>query len=233
MGTAPAGYLAPCVAPDPIPMEPVLAAAGQDQLGALLDSTPRDDQRIFTRASAHQVHRFEHGLVVDTKKRGPLTLPYRDLRIYRDATLNMKYGYTNTHWRFERSDGQVWETPQAKDRGADDSVLAQIYEQALTTTCARQRETALQRLAEGATLAFGPVELDRSQLTFGYAHTTVAWARVTQLEVKDGKLMVQATRDGRFLKHALHTAGKLGEIANFPLLWELAHVAQRQAVGGG
>jgi len=138
-------------------MESVMAVAAREELGSLLDSTRNDS---FRKGRGPLHHRFEHGLVVDTD-RGPVALPYRDVRIYREHSVSLsRQNDLVTWWRFHRSEGEVWKTLQSNN-----SRLAQVYEYALTAACDRQREAAVQRLAEGGTLTFGPVEIDCSQMT--------------------------------------------------------------------
>lgn len=218
---------------DPIPIEQVMAAGAQDQLGALLESIPFSDANTFRRTAGRRVHRFEFGLVVPTKQ-GPLTLPYRDLRVYREETHHVKnrtIQYIDTQWVFQRRDGKVWKTLlQRGGRESDDSALAGAYEQALTATCVQQRDEVLQRLAEGATLSFGPVGLDLSQLTIG--RQAVPWKTVIGFSVNKGSLVVRASRDDRWVKHQDHMAS-IAAIPNFPLLWSLVHGLHRQAPPDG
>lgn len=142
-------------------METVTALAARDELGALLESA-REDTTFRKGRGGREHHRFEHGLVADTEG-GPVSFPYRDVRIYREHSPHLsRPNDLVTSWRFERSDGQVWQATQSNN-----APLGRVYEHALAGACAQQREAAVQRLAEGAMLVFGPVELDRSQMTFG------------------------------------------------------------------
>lgn len=209
-------------------MEMVMALAARDELGALLDSTREDT--AFRRGRGERMHhRFEQGLVADTE-RGPVSFPYRDVRIYREHSPHLsRSNNLVTSWRFERSDGQVWQTTQSNN-----APLGRVYEQVLAAACAQQREAAVHRLAEGATLAFGPVELDRSQMTFGAqgsgVRDTVAWTAVTRLSIEKGPIMmVETARDGRLLKKLLRRVASVGEVPNFPMLWELANLAHANA----
>jgi hypothetical protein len=219
---------------DPIPMEQVMAAAEQDGLGALLESLAWDDANTFRRTAGRRVHRFEHGLVVPTKK-GPLTLPYRDLRIYRDETRHINNNvlqYVSTDWMFQRRDGTVWKTLLTRGRRETaDSALAALYEQALTTTCVQQRDEAWQRLAEGATLTFGSVVLDISQMTL--RGVSVPWTRVRGVSIHKGTLMFRVSQDGRWIKERDISAATIGAIPNFPLLWELVQAAHGRALAEG
>lgn len=204
-------------------MEAATALAAGDELGALLDST-RDDSQFRAGRGKHEHHRFEHGLVADTE-RGPVSFPYRDVRIYRKhcPAFSRQHDLV-TSWRFERNDGEVWETTQRNN-----APLGAVCEQVLASTCAQQRVAAIQQLSVGATLVFGPVEIDQAQMTLGgqssRAGTTVVWPAVTKLWIAKGPMMVVETAgQGRFLKSHLLTV-PLGDIPNFPLLWELANLA--------
>lgn len=222
-------------------MESVMAAAARYDLGALLDSWPTGTRRI---ARAKEIcHRFEHGLVVDTR-RGPLAFPYSDLRIYRAPSPFSRQHEHLTDWTFERGDGQAWQTSQRELRKKE-LALAQIYKEALAQTCARQREAAVQRLGEGATLAFGPVELDRSQIVFDGVRwgglrksglrESVSWTRVIKFEVTRDipqLLWIRAIREGHS-DEGNHSVGSVAEIPNFPLLWELVHLAHANAQAAG
>jgi len=209
-----------------------MAAVVRDELGALLDSWPTGKWRLAR--GKEILHRFEHGLVLDRgAKRGPLALPYRDLRIYREFNPTFSRGRTIVvfDWTFESSDGQTWTTPVEESRKGKRSALPQMYKEALGQTCARQREAAVQRLGEGAALAFGPVELDRSQISVG-GRGTAPWTRVIELSVKPRghrpTLVVKVGHDGRFVKER-NLEVHMAKIPNFPLLWELAHLAHAHA----
>lgn len=212
-------------------MASVIAAAARDELGALLDSRPTGTFRL---AKGKEIlYRFEHGLVVDRgAKKGPLVLPYREVRIYREFNPTLsRAGEPLFDWTFESSDGQTWRTlVNERGRGKSSTVL-RMYNEILGQTCARQREAALQRFAEGAALAFGPVALDRSQITFGGGETA-SWASVIELTVKRKKdspsFGVSVAHDGVF-KSERRIDVYVGRIPNFPLLWELAHLAHANA----
>lgn len=220
------------VVPDPIPMEPVMAAAAQAELGAFLDSTVREKgRRIFRQEADRKVHRFEDGVVIDTKTQGPLAWAYGDLSIYREVSYVQK-GIRFTNWRFERGDGQAWSTSSGFDTRSEKTKFNarhRVYAELLMTTCVRQRDAALQRLAEGARLTFGAVELDRTELV---GNATVPWVEVTELLVQHPKLIARVRGGGRFLK-LQHTMGLVRDIPNLPLLLELSQLSQRQAAGGG
>lgn len=200
----------------------VLAAG--DELGALMEAT-RDDSTFRKGRGQHEHHRYERGLVTDTEK-GPLSFPYRDVRIYREHAPNLsRQGDLTTWWRFERTDRPTWQTAQSNN-----APLGQLFERVLVDACAHQRGAALQALAEGARLSFGPVELDLVEVTFG--GQAVAWADVTGLSIDKGvTMMVETAREGRFVKKLLFKVAKIGEVPNFPLLWDLAHVAHANASG--
>lgn len=208
-----------------------MAAAAQAELGAFLDSTVWEKGWRIFREPDRKVHRFEDGVVVDIEKQGPLALPYGDLSIYREVSYVQK-GIRFTNWRFERGDGQAWSTSSGFDTYSDKAkfnALHRVYAELLMTTCVRQRDAALQRLAEGARLTFGAVALDRTELV-GYA--TVPWVEVTELLVHHPKLIARLRGGGRFLKLHHLTMGLVRDIPNFPLLLELAQLSQRQAAGG-
>lgn len=213
-------------------LESAMAAAARDELGALLDSWQTGNWRL---AKGKEIlYRFEHGLVLDRgARKGSLALPYRDLRIYREYNPTLSDpGVPLFQWTFERGDGQAWITlvNEGGKEGKKQRGIRQMCHEALGQACARQREAAMQRLSEGATLAFGPVELDRSQITFR-GQQTASWASVIELSVKRKKhwphLVVKAAHDGGFLPVRLDA--NVGHIPNFPLLWELAHLAHANA----
>jgi len=98
-------------------MDAAMAAAAHDQLGGLVSTLPMRHGNSFRRTAGQFVHSFEHGLVVDTKS-GPLALPYRVLRIYRETVAHTQQEgfsettqFTVTHWRFERNDGTLTFSP--------------------------------------------------------------------------------------------------------------------------
>lgn len=208
-----------------------MAAAEQDGLGALVESLAWDDANSFRRTAGRRVHRFEHGLVVPTKK-GPLALACRDVRIYRDATRHFRNNvlqYVSTDWVFQRRDGTVWKTLLTRERRETaDSALAVLYEQTLATTCVQQRDETWQRLAEGVTLTFGSVAFDLSQVTLG--KVPVPWTAVLGVSIHEGVLMFRVSRDGRWVKELDMSAARVGAIPNFPLLWELVHAARSRAL---
>lgn len=213
-------------------MEAVLAAAARGELGALLDSWKTGNFRLAK--GKEMAHRFEHGLVVDRgAKKGPLALPFRDTRIYREFNPTLSgAGEPLFTWKFESSDGQTW-TALVNERawGKKNSALLQKYNEILGLTCATQRQAALQRLDEGAALTFGPVELDRSQITLD-GHEYTSWVSVVELSVKRKKdspaLVISVAHEGVF-KNTRRLDVYMSEIPNFPLLWKLANLSHINA----
>lgn len=208
-------------------LEAVVAAAARDELGALLDSWPTGTWRLAK--GKEIVHRFERGLVVDRgAKKGPLVLPHCNVSIYRrfNPTVS-RAGEPVFDWTFARTDGRAW-TTLVNERGRGKGKSARqfhMYNDALRKTCARQREAALQRLSEGGALLFGSVELDLSRITFG--RETASWARVDELSVyrrgQSPAFAVDVSQDDT--PHKLRLSADMESIPNFPLLWELAHLA--------
>lgn len=172
---------------------------------------------------------FEYAFVADTG-RGPVAFPYDDLRIYRvhEANLSRQHDLVTT-WRFERGDGCEWQTTQRNKEA-----LARVYERVLATACARQRPGAVQRLAEGGSLVFGHVELDLSRVTIvggSAANETVPWTQVSRLTVYKGTTMkIELIPDASSGKKR-STVATISDLPNFPLLWEMAHVAHATAQG--
>lgn len=220
---------------DPIPMEQVMAAAAQDELGALLESLPFNDANSFRRKAGRRVHRFERGLVAPSKD-VPLTLPYRTLRIYRAEVHHLRQNsrivdYIDVDWVFQREDGEVWKTTlQRRVRDADDPLIG-MYEQALALTCAGQRDAVLRRLADGATLSFGPVDIELTQIRSG--GRTAPWSSVHSIGVEAGALVLRAEPEveHRWIKD-IDVRVPLSRIPNFPLLWQLTQLLHRQAGTG-
>lgn len=218
---------------DRIPMEQVMAAAAQDELGALLESLPFNDANSFRRKAGRRVHRFEHGLVAPSKD-VPLTLPYRTLRIYREEVHHLQQNgrivdYIDVNWVFQREDGEVWKTMlQRRLRDADDPLIG-MYEQALATTCAEQREEVLRRLADGATLSFGPVDIELTHIRSGAK--SAPWSSVLSIGVVAGALAVRAKPEveHRWIKE-IDIGAPLSRIPNFPLLWQLMQLIHHQAL---
>ncbi len=203
--------------------EAATALAAVDDLGGLLDSTQDDD--------SEEHHRFERGLVADTE-RGPVSFPYRDVRIYRGhCPDSSSQGDLVTAWRFERSDGQVWKTIQRNN-----APLGPVLEQVLASACAQQQAAAVQQLAQGATLVFGPVEINHAQITATGIGTgksrrpgTWEWSAVEKLSI--GKGPVMEVEGARGISRNVFCTVPLGDIPNFPLCWKVANLAHSMATG--
>jgi len=216
-------------------MEQVMAAAAQDELGALVQSLPFNDANSFRRKGGRRVHRFDHGLVAPARD-GPLVFPYQTLRIYREETHHLHQNrrtvdYIGVQWVFQREDGQVWKNLlQRRPQDPIDPLIG-MYEQALSATCVEQRDEVLQRLADGATLSFGPVEFDVSQIKIGTQDAP--WSDVTGVAVEAGALAVRAkpVAPHPWIKE-LDLRTPLAGIPNFPLLWQLVQLLHRQASPG-
>lgn len=190
------------------------------------------------------MHRFEHGLVVETKEQGLLAFHLDHLSIDMERRFTFKGSfihYYDTDWQFQRG-GRFWKTstslyPETHRRERENNPTDQLYEGALREVCARHVERA-----GGGPIAWEPRELDRWQLRFGLVRTTVPWAKVT-LVSRGEDLQVRAQREvfpepgfrllsSRQVVVETHPqAGRTGNAPiapNFPLLKELVSTVRGQ-----
>lgn len=173
-----------------------------------------------------KLHQFERGMVAETKQ-GPIALPYDDILVYREQTNTYRAGAakvpgnemsTSVTYRIERRNGPDWEN--SADAGAD---AVEAYELALQKACEAQVGPDAATLANGGTLSYGPVEMDRYRLKApGLDH---AWAELTGLDLQAGKVTVTVPREGRFVKELVQAVGTVGQIPNFAVFWALAQQA--------
>lgn len=173
-----------------------------------------------------KLHQFERGMVAETKQ-GPIALPYDDILVYREQTNTYRGGarqvpgnemYTSVTYRIERRNGPDWEN--SADAGPE---AAAAYELALQKACEAQVGPDAATLANGGTLSYGPVEMDRYRLEA--PGVDLAWAEMTSLDLQAGKVTVTVPREGRFVKESVLAVGTVGQIPNFAVFWAIAQQA--------